>query len=410
MRKDCDRQVKSNIKTHTESPLVINLFGGFTMEHAGKTLTDDINRSQKLWSVLAYLVIHRDRDIPQSEFIEQFWQEDNSSNPASALKTLLYRIRAMIEPLFGEEIQPVISRRGAYSWNRDIPCVVDLDRFEDLYRQASEPGLDNKTRLELYRETAALYKGMLLPKLSDQIWLMPIVTRCHEKYVKTVHVLSDLLEQESLFDELASVCLHASELDPMDESLHILAIRALLYQGRNTAALSHYETATELLYRNLGVRPSEQLRDLYAKIMSVEKGMETDLEVIQADLREVADRPGAFVCEYGFFQEAYRLEARRCNRSGTCVHVALLTVSLPDGGMPALKQLNITMDQLLVALQTHLRSGDVVSRYSAVQYVVMLPAANFEDSQKVMERIVAAFYRQHRHNFLKITYKIRELE
>ena len=138
--------------------------------------------------------------------------------------------------------------------------------------------------------------------------------------------------------------------------------------------------------------------------------METDLEVIQSDLREAACRPGAYVCEYGFFQEAYRLEARRSSRNGTCVHIALLTVSLPDGSMPALKQLNMTMDQFLVALQTQLRSGDVVSRYSAVQYVVMLPAANFEDSQKVMERIVSAFYRQHRHNFLKITYKIREVE
>ncbi len=402
--------MKNNVNAQMESPLVINLFGAFSMEHAGKTLTDDINRSQKLWSVLAYLVIHRDRDIPQSEFIEQFWQEDNSSNPASALKTLLYRIRAMIEPLFGEEIQPVISRRGAYSWNREIPCVVDMDRFEELCRLASEPGVDAKSRLELYREVASLYKGMLLPKLSDQIWLMPIVTRCHEKYVKAVRELSALLVEQGSFDELAEICLRASELDPMDESLHILAIRALLYQGRNASALAHYETATELLYRNLGVRPSDELRALYTEIMAVEKGMETDLEVIQADLREAAGRPGAFVCEYGFFQEAYRLEARRCNRNGTCVHVALLTVSLPDGGMPALKQLNMTMDQLLVALQTQLRSGDVISRYSAVQYVVMLPAANFEDSQKVMERIVTAFYRQHRHNFLKITYKIRELE
>lgn len=380
------------------------------MERDGKTLTDDINRSQKLWSVLAYLVIHRDRDIPQTEFIEQFWQEDNSSNPASALKTLLYRIRAMIEPLFGEEVQPVVSRRGSYSWNREIPCEVDVDTFESLCIQASEPGVDALDRLELYRKAVELYKGMLLPKLSDQIWLMPLVTRYHARYVAAVKELSTLLVEQGLYDELAAVCLKASELDPMDESLHILAIRALLYQGRNSAALSHYENATEMLYRSLGVRPSEELRSLYTEIMSVEKGMETDLEVIQSDLHEAARRPGAYVCEYGFFQEAYRLEARRCDRNGTCVHIALLTVSLPDGTMPALKQLNITMDQLLVALQTQLRSGDVVSRYSAVQYVVMLPAANFEDSQKVMERIVSAFYRQHRHNFLKITYKIREVE
>ena len=402
--------MKSNRLLLQEAPLTINMLGGFSMERNGNLLTDDINRSQKLWSVLAYLVIHRDRDIPQSEFIEQFWQEENSSNPTSALKTLLYRIRAMIEPLFGEEVQPVIARRGAYRWNEDIPCFVDVDRFSQLCVQAQDEALSDEQRLELYREAVALYKGMLLPKLSDQIWLMPMSAHCHTQYVEAVHELAGLLVKFDLYDELAALCLRASELDPMDESLHILAIRALLYQGRNAQALAHYETATELIYRNLGVRASDELRSLYADIMTQEQGMETDLEVIQDNLREVAERPGAFVCEYGFFQEIYRLEVRRSIRSGQCVHIALVTVSMPDGSTPALKQLNTTMDQLLDALRDHLRNGDVISRYSASQYVLMLPCATLEDSQRVMERIVSVFYRQHRHNFLKISYKVREVE
>ena len=51
----------------------ISLLGGFSLEMNGATLTDDINRSLKLWSVLAYLVLHRNRPVPQSEFIELFW-------------------------------------------------------------------------------------------------------------------------------------------------------------------------------------------------------------------------------------------------------------------------------------------------------------------------------------------------
>ena len=390
--------------------LTIRLLGGFSMERDGNVLTDDINRSQKLWSVLAYLVIHRDRDIPQSEFIEQFWQGENSSNPTSALKTLLYRIRAMIEPLFGEEVQPVISRRGSYRWNPNIECCVDMDRFEQLCAQAQATELDDAQRLEIYREATGLYRGMLLPKLSDQIWLMPMVTRCHTKFVAAVQAMSKLLIAQNCYEELSELCLRASELDPLDESLNILAIRALLYQGRNEQALSHYEATTDLLYRSLGVRACEELRNLYAQIMAVERGLETDLDAIRDELRETANRPGAFVCEYGLFQELYRLEVRRSNRNGVCVHLALLTVSLPDGGMPPLKQLNTTMEQLLQAIGAQLRSGDVISRYSAAQYIVMLPTANLEDSTRAMERVVAAFYRQHRHNFLKITYKVREVE
>ena len=187
-------------------------------------------------------------------------------------------------------------------------------------------------------------------------------------------------------------------------------VRSLVKQGRDAAALERYEMATDLRYRSLGVTPSAELRDLYTAIMATEKSLETDLAVIQQSLKETAIRPGAFVCEYGFFRETYRLEARRAARNGTCVHLALLTVSLPGGGMPELGALNNTMDQLLAILTNGLRRGDVVSRYSGAPYVVMLPAANFEDSAMVMERIVSAFYRQHRRSFLKISYRIRELE
>ena len=209
---------------------------------------------------------------------------------------------------------------------------------------------------------------------------------------------------------MEQLCRRAVQLDPLDERLHTLLIRALLRQGKDTAALEQYDTATDLLYRNLGVRPSEELRALYTEIMAVEKSLETDLEVIQEGLRETARRPGAFVCEYGFFREAYRLEARRAKRSGTCVHVALITISLPQGGLPALELLNQTMDQLLDVLIHNLRQGDVVSRYSSAQYVIMLPSANFEDSTMVLERIVSAFYRQNRNSFLKLSYRVRALE
>lgn len=364
----------------------ITLLGGFTMNVDEEILTDEVNRSQKIWNVLSYLIVHRDRNVPQSEFIEQFWPDENSSNPVNALKTLLYRVRAMLEPLFGADIDPI------------------------LCQKAAEARLSDEKRMELYRRADALYRGDFLPKLSNELWTIPITARYHNLYLKSVKEFAALLEKHEAFEEMAAVCMRASLIDQLDEEIHILIVRALLRQGKDAAALAHYESATDLLYRNLGVRPSQELRALYTEIMAVEKGLETDLEVIQGDLREAAARPGAFVCEYGFFKEAYRLEARRAARSGQSVHVGLITVSLPDGGVPALNVLGATMDQLLQVMVGNLRRGDVVSKYSGAQFVVMLPAANFEDSTMVMERIVSAFYRQHRRNFLKLSYRLRALD
>ena len=387
----------------------VSLLGGFALELDGTTLTDDINRSLKLWSVLAYLILHRDRPVPQTEFIETFWPDDNSSNPVNALKTLLYRIRSMLEPLFGE-LQPILAQRGAYLWNPAVGCDLDTDRFEALCARASGESLSSESRMDLYRSALSLYQGDLLPKLEHQMWLISLSVRYHGLYLSAVKDQAALLEQAELFEEMQDICQQASALDGLDESLHTLIVRSLLRQGRDAAALAHYEKATDLLYRNLGVRPSEELRALYTEIMSTEKTLETDLGVIMGGLKEAAARPGAFVCEYGFFKEAYRLEARRAVRSGTCVHLCLITVSLPDGGVPPLKVLSATMDQLQEVLVRSLRRGDVVSKFSGAQFVILLPAANFEDSSMVMDRVVNAFYQQHRRNFLKLTVRVREIE
>lgn len=398
------------VTTEVVKTVSVSMLGGFTLQVDGNLLTDEINRSQKLWNVLCYLLVHRDRNVPQSEFIDLFWPEEGSSNPANALKTLLYRVRALLEPMFPDGLEPILSQRGSYSWNRAVACEVDADRFEALCRRAEDASLPDQDRMELYEQAVALYRGDFLPKLAGQMWVVSLTARYHDLYIAAVKEYAVLLERAERFEEMAEICTRAGGLDPLDEGLHILIVRALLRQGKDAAALERYEAATDLLYRNLGVRPSEELRALYVEIMDVEKGLETDLEVIQDNLREAAARPGAFVCEYGFFKEAYRLEARRAMRNGTCVHVALVTVSLPDGGVPALGVLNTTMDQLLEVLVHNLRRGDVVARYSGAQYVLMLPAANFEDSTMVLERVVTAFYRQHRRNFLKLSYRIRELE
>lgn len=401
--------MNSNTAVDGECTLSVFLLGGFTLKAGSTVLTDDNNRSLKLWSVLAYLLLHRDRSVTQSELIERFWPEDNSNNPLSALKTLLYRIRAMLEPLFPPDFQPILAKRGAYAWNPSVVCQLDTDQFEELCRQGAEDELSEEDRLKQYRQIMDIYRGDLLPKLNDQLWLTSLMVGYRTQYLSAAKEFAALLESKGCFEEMYQVCRQAGQRDPLDEGLYILTIRALLHQGKDTAALSYYEKATNQLCRGLGVCPSRELRGLYTEIMSAARNMETDLEVITDDLRETAARPGAFVCEYGFFREAYRLEARRAMRSGHAVHLCLITMSMPDGSIPPLAMLNAAMDQLQMVLLKGLRRGDVVAKFSGAQFVVLLPSANYENSNMVMERIVQDFYDQ-RGNVLKLTVGVRQME
>ena len=115
--------------------------------------------------------------------------------------------------------------------------------------------------------------------------------------------------------------------------------------------------------------------------------LETDLSVIQSDLSEEAEPEGVFLCEYGVFRQIYRLEVRRSARLGLSEYVLLLTVTpkayVSQNSDTYLKVINDAMEQLKGVLNGSLRIGDVASRYSGSQYVVMLPTCTFESAEMV---------------------------
>lgn len=372
---------------------------------------DDVNRSRKMWNLLAYLLVHRTKEVSQQELIETLWPGEDCDKPANALKTPMYRIRQQIELIeraCGEEL--ILSYRGGYRMNQQIEFIVDADEFEALLRRADDVRRPVDERIELYQKAVSLYGGDFLPKQTMELWVVPLNAHYHARYLNAVKTLAHLLEEEGHYSDMVEVCTAAIAIDQLDERLHSLLVRALLKQGKDAAALNHYETATDLLYRNLGVKPSEELRALYAEIMKTQKTLELDLGAIQHELMETEALKGAFVCEYGFFKEAYRLEARRAARYGMSVFVALITVATPSGEVPSLDLLNVTMDQLLDVIKISLRKGDIVARYSGAQFVIMLPALTFEDGENVMDRIAANFRKQYRRHFLKLHYKLQQLE
>ncbi|MDO4812595.1 MAG: winged helix-turn-helix domain-containing protein [Eubacteriales bacterium] len=147
------------------------LFGEFSLSRGERVLAEKDYRSQKMWTVLAYLILNRHRPVPQTELIEQFWDEEDGQNPTSALKTLIFRLRKLLLPLWNdEECQPIVSSWGAYQWNPEISCKVDADEFESLLRACEGEETPVSLQLENYRKAMGLYQGEFLPKNTQSTW------------------------------------------------------------------------------------------------------------------------------------------------------------------------------------------------------------------------------------------------
>ena len=258
-------------------------------------------------------------------------------------------------------------------------------------------------------EALKLYQGDFIPKLAGEVWTIPISARYHSMYLEAVKSLCELLEENNDFDAIIKVIHKAIEIDNLDEKLHCLLILAYIRCDRYKDALDHYDNATNMLYRCLGVNPSDELRTLYSQIMDTQKAMETDLAIIQEQLMENSSDEGAFFCEYGYFVKTYQLTKRRLERLGLSTYLCLLTLQADSAKALDFAKLDDYMSKVLGILKISLRTGDVVSKYSGAQYILMLSCVNFENADIVMNRILARYKKRHRTDRVTLSYKIKEI-
>ncbi len=380
-------------------------------DDSGKKLSQEQIRSDMVTRLLSYLICHRNNSITVSELAEILWPDDRSENPAGALKNLMYRLRNTLKNSWREE-NFVITGRGNYRWNPEYPVTVDTEEFERLYKEAKS-AQDTEEKTENLLKAVRLYKGRVLPDLADAYWIMSMSVYYHGIYLNAVKELSDLLASTGRFEEMEEICRRAIELDPLEEELHCCLLKAYIGGNKQTLATEHYRETVDLLYDNFGVKPSDELQNIFEEMMKQLHEQESDLSVIQEELKEEKEKPGAFYCEYGVFKRIYELEIRRANRLGIAVYLSLVTLH-PETGEKGSSEhraaLNSGMSQMQEVLLSSLRSGDTVTRYSTSQFLVILPGCPYESARMVMDRINYNFYSLKKHAKVRIQYSLDELD
>ena len=399
-----------------QSPLTANarvqlhILGEFDLRVDGAALAGSINHSAKLRNLLCYFILHRHRAIPQAELIETFYEDENQSNPAAALKMQVMRLRNLLAPMLPEGVASIIGRRGSYQWNPELPCWVDVHEFEGLCQDATREGASGAEVIDLYRQAIALYRGDPVLEKDNYLWSRVLVSHCHSLYLSAVEHYAQLMYAAGQYAGIEETCLKAIGLDLTNEALYIILIRALLKEKKFAEARAHYVNIVDALHRELGVRPSAELQQLYNLCTEEEMPWEQDLSVILAAMRDPLDKRLAFLCGFEQFKNIYQLEMRRALRSGGCLHVALLTVFGRNDKPLAAQANNTVMESVQQVIIQNLRQSDVVARYSSCQFIIMLPNANEEDSNMVMNRIIKAYQAFNPRNALKFSFQIRALE
>ena len=104
------------------------------------------------------------------------------------------------------------------------------------------------------------------------------------------------------------------------------------------------------------------------------------------------------------------MEARAMARTGQSINVALLTLSGLDQSIPENEILKSSMQLLKDTILANLRRADVVSAFSSIQFVMLLPSTTYENAQMVCQRIIDKFLAKGPSEQVKIVANVRPLK
>ena len=392
-----------------KSILEVRFFGQVGLKLGDSLIDERSDRSKKLWLLIAYLISKRPDSASHSELVELLWGQDAELS-SGALKTTIHRARALLDNLYPGAGHGLISHSsGRYCWTELFEVRTDAGEFENLC-SAAFAETDSSRRREILEKAVALYEGPFLERLGSEAWVVPIAAHYHNLYIKAVDELLPLLKEGGQTLLACETVKKAIVIEPYREEFHRFLMECLLETGSAREAVAIYEKLRRTLLDEFGVIPEESTRSLYYKAVRSVNDHIIQVDFIRDQLRESDSLPGCMVCDYDFFKVLYRAEARSISRSGNCVHLSLVTVTGENGEDLSRRSLDKAMDNLEELMRLSLRKGDILSRCSPSQFVIMLPRANYENSCMVSDRIIRAFSRRYSHSPARLDYSVWAME
>ena len=370
----------------------IRLFDGFEIRRGDTPILRNLSNTRKTKLFVAYLLVNRDRPVSHQELFELLWSGEDYANPATALRTLLYRFRTMVEKEGADALEgAVISHRGTYQWNRELDVSIDALDFRALVKAGLDPTISAARRKEYLARAIDTYTGPLLPDFSSESWLIAKSAAYRDTFIEAVIGYIDLLKPDNQPQLIVKVCERAlqlagtSELIELESQIARLAIADPQAAERDSVS-SHYREVREL---------SVRLQD------------ETDR--MQAELQEEIIEQQAFLCDYNTFKELYNLQRRMQSRTKATIFLGLIYIRYAANDNGDVLYGEKTMKDIISCCQRMLRVGDAICRKGEYEIAIMFPAESYEDAVGVLERLKVVV-KERTDEDMVVVYRVRPLK
>ncbi|MEV4661030.1 BTAD domain-containing putative transcriptional regulator [Micromonospora echinofusca] len=221
--------------------------------------------SAKQRALLAMLLLKADQVVSLEQLVAELWDDHPPASASGLVAGYAWRLRRALDDRDGQ----VLTTRSPGYRLVAAPETIDIGECERLIRQAHADlaaGLP-EAAVEGFDAALALWRGVPLADVRPTPLVMAEVARLEETRIATVEARIgaelELGRHSMLLPELKVLV----SQHPLRERLHAHLMTALYRDGQQAVALGAYRDLRRLLVDELGIEPSESLRELEQRIL-----------------------------------------------------------------------------------------------------------------------------------------------
>jgi DNA-binding SARP family transcriptional activator/tetratricopeptide (TPR) repeat protein len=239
-------------------------------------------------AVLATLALHAGRVVSASRLAEVLWDGDP---PATAVNTLQRHV-SDLRTVLGSK-SAIVARPPGYLLGIGTDGT-DVQVAERLLRQGTQ-AQDPAHGVRWLRAALALWRGQGLEDLAEVAGLEDEARRLEMLRLEVERALSDARLAAGEHVELVADLERMAAGQPLDERVHGQLILALYRSGRQADALARYDRLRRTLAEQLGIDPSQSLRDLEVAVLRQDRALDVPAPMATAASAPAGPRRKAVV-------------------------------------------------------------------------------------------------------------------
>lgn len=272
------------MKKAKDAILEIRMLGGFTLSYEGKEIVLGRSTTSKFVQLLQMVWLQGEKGIAKDQLLKDLYDREEKANVNNSFNNLIYQMRRQMVKAGLPQADYISNKERVFFPDETIGFQLDALEFQRLMTLGDQA----ETEEEIYRyygQAFELYKGELLPDISTELWVTAESFYYKELFERCVLWLGAFLNARKDYNEMYRIYSKAAELYPFDE-WQAYQIEALLAKSDFKEAYRLYEKTARLYSEEMGVPPSDRMRQCYEMMSHKVKGCPGELSDIKKELRE----------------------------------------------------------------------------------------------------------------------------